>query len=184
MSICFGGICPFKKVTEWLKNKNCTMSDKIPTRKIITEFRWKQQHIVAVVLARVTWAHTNQYVHCAQVQLTWDGQLSGPELVWNRHHPTLSVTQTDKLPTVLSDCPDVRKKRMRLYWFNNTNIEYKMKIFFFFFNCEMLHVMYFSQIFYKIPRGCLHPSIPWKAKTNHCLFSCCWTIVVLWSVPH
>lgn len=54
----------------------------------------------------------------------------------------------------------------------------------FFLNCELLHVMYFSQIFYKIPRGCLHPSIPWKTKTNHCLFSCCWTIVVLWSVPH
>lgn len=32
----------------------------------------------------------------------------------------------------------------------------------------MLPVMYFSQIFYKIPRGCLHPSILWKAKTNHC----------------
>lgn len=48
----------------------------------------------------------NQVQH-AQVLLTWDWQLSGPQLVWNRPHPTLSMIQTDKLPTEISACPSV-----------------------------------------------------------------------------
>lgn len=40
--------------------------------------------------------------------LTSDWLLSEPELRWNRRHPCLSLTHTDKPPTAFSDCPEIK----------------------------------------------------------------------------
>lgn len=118
----------------------------------------------------------NQVQH-AQVLLTWDWQLSGPQLVWNRPHPTLSMIQTDKLPTEISACPSVWE-RMVIDLMTQT-----LKQSFFLYD-ERLCFMYFTQFDYKTPREWLLLSTLWKTKINHCLFSFCWSIVLLCLVTH
>lgn len=56
---------------------------------------------------------------------------------------------------------------------------------FFFFlivKCYMLCISLRSSI--KYPEDACIRQYRGRQKTTHCLFSCCWTIVVLWSVPH
>lgn len=56
--------------------------------------------------------------------LTSDWWLSEPELGSKRQHPTLSLTQKDKLPTAFSACPEMKstnKNNAHLYQHENCN---------------------------------------------------------------
>ena len=50
-------------------------------------------------------------VNSAWWVLTSDRLLSELELRWNRQHPGLSQSQTDKHPTAFSDCPEIKLEK-------------------------------------------------------------------------